>query len=147
MPKLSHVVRPVADATVEAQSSTGAVAFGPFQFLAKRRLLLRYGEPVRLGCRGREILAALTERAGQVVEKRELIARVWPDTIVEEGTLRVHIVALRKALGSAPGGMQYVENVHGHGYRFVAPVVPCRESPGHAIVRLAIYFGEDAASK
>jgi DNA-binding winged helix-turn-helix (wHTH) protein/DNA-binding MarR family transcriptional regulator len=78
---------------------------------------------LRLGSRAREILVALVERAGEVVKKRELMERVWPDTIVEEGALRVHIAALRKALGEGETGMRYVENVTGRGYRFVAPVM------------------------
>jgi DNA-binding winged helix-turn-helix (wHTH) protein len=63
------------------------------------------------------------ERAGESVRKSELIARVWPDTIVEESTLRVHIAALRKALGDGCSGMRYVENINGYGYRFIAPVI------------------------
>jgi DNA-binding winged helix-turn-helix (wHTH) protein len=64
----------------------------------------------------------LVEHAGEIVKKRELMAKVWPDTIVEDGTLRVHIAALRKALRDGQEGMRYVENVTGHGYRFVAPL-------------------------
>ena len=52
----------------------------------------------------------------------DLIAQVWPDTIVVEGALRVHIATLRKALGDGQLGLRYVENVTGHGYRFVAPL-------------------------
>ncbi|HEY5757702.1 MAG TPA: winged helix-turn-helix domain-containing protein, partial [Steroidobacter sp.] len=62
------------------------------------------------------------EQAGQVVRKRDLLAQVWPDTIVEEGTLRVHVSALRKALGEDYAGDRYIENVTGRGYRFYAPV-------------------------
>jgi DNA-binding response OmpR family regulator len=69
--------------------------------------------PLRLGSRALEILLTLVERAGEVVKKSELMARVWPDTVVEEGTLRVHIAALRKALGDGQSGMWYVENVTG----------------------------------
>jgi DNA-binding winged helix-turn-helix (wHTH) protein len=107
------------DAQTQDEPST---IFGPFRLFARQRLLLRDGKPVRLGSRAREILVALMERAGRVVKKKELIARVWPDVVVEEGTLRVHIAALRKALGEAPGGIRYIENVTGHGYRFVAPI-------------------------
>ncbi len=82
-----------------------AIAFGPFLFLAGERVLLRAGKQVRLGSRAREILAALVERAGKIVKKRELMAHVWPDSFVEEGTL--HIAALRKALGDGQGGTRY----------------------------------------
>jgi predicted ATPase len=99
-----------------------AVAFGPFRLYPEQRVLLRADKPLSLGSRAREILLVLVERAGEIVKKSELIARVWPDTIVEEGSLRVHIATLRKALRDGQGGMRYVENVTGHGYRFVAPL-------------------------
>lgn len=97
--------------------------FGPFRLLPQQQLLLRTNTPQRLGSRAREILLALVERAGEIVEKGELIARVWPNTIVVEGALRVHINSLRKALGCGKSGVRYVENVTGRGYLFVAPVV------------------------
>jgi predicted ATPase/DNA-binding winged helix-turn-helix (wHTH) protein len=98
------------------------LSFGPFRLYPVQRVLLCGDTPLRLGSRAREILVALVERAGEIVAKTELIARVWPNTCVEEGTLRVHIAALRKALGDDRTGMRYIENVTGHGYRFIAPV-------------------------
>jgi predicted ATPase/DNA-binding winged helix-turn-helix (wHTH) protein len=98
------------------------LAFGPFRLLPAQRVLLRADEPVRLGSRAREILVFLVEHAGRIVKKHELIKRVWPETFVEEGTLRVHIAALRKALQDGKSGMRYVENITGHGYRFIAPI-------------------------
>jgi predicted ATPase/DNA-binding winged helix-turn-helix (wHTH) protein len=77
---------------------------------------------VRLGSRAIELLVALVERAGEVVGKNELMAYIWPDTIVEENNLRVHITALRKCLGDGQGGARYIVNVAGRGYCFVAPV-------------------------
>lgn len=97
--------------------------FGPFRLLPQQRLLLHSDTPLRLGSRAREILFALVERAGEIVMKNELIARVWPNTIVEEGTLRVHINSLRRALGCGKSGVRYVENVTGRGYVFIAPVI------------------------
>src|SRR5258707_10885836 len=99
-----------------------AIAFGPFVLNPTQRVLLRGDRPVRLGSRAREILICLVERAGTVVSKNDLIKRVWPQTIVEEGTLRVHIASLRKILGEGRAQPQYVDNVTGHGYRFVATV-------------------------
>jgi predicted ATPase len=69
-----------------------------------------------------EILSALVERPGNLVSKDELLARVWPETFVEESNLRVHIAALRRALGDGQAGNRYVTNVPGRGYCFVAPV-------------------------
>src|ERR1700759_3042969 len=105
-----------------ATSRETAIAFGPYVLNPTQRILLRGDRPVRLGSRAREILICLVERAGSVVSKNELIKRVWPETIVEEGTLRVHIASLRKILGEGRAQMRYVENVTGHGYRFVAAV-------------------------
>ena len=109
-------------------SSDLAFAFGPFRLFPLQRVLMCADEPVALGSRAREILIALVERAGKVVKKNELRERVWPDTVVEEGTLRVHIAALRRALGDRGSGSRYVENVTGHGYRFIAPVTRCDKS-------------------
>jgi len=98
------------------------ITFGPFRLYPQQRLLFRADAPLRLGSRAREILLILVERAGDVVKKRELLARVWPNIIVGEGSLRVHIAALRKALRDSQEGMRYIENVTGRGYRFVAPL-------------------------
>ena len=96
--------------------------FGSFRVVPQRRMILRDGVPLRLGSRAREILFALVERAGEIVTKRELMTRVWPDAFVEEATLRVHIAILRRALADGPVGIRYVENINGRGYCFVAPV-------------------------
>jgi DNA-binding winged helix-turn-helix (wHTH) protein len=115
--------------TVDMQASSGAaVAFGPYRLLPLQRIVLRDRTPLQLGSRAREILVALVERAGEVVEKRELLRRVWPGIVVEEATLRVHINTLRKALREGEAGAHYVESVTGRGYRFVAPVVPVVET-------------------
>src|SRR5262245_15513130 len=80
------------------RAMTGQIAFGPFRLLPARQLLLDGDKPVRLGSRACDILVALVERAGQLLSNRELIERVWPKTFVEEGNLRVHVAALRRAL-------------------------------------------------
>jgi predicted ATPase/DNA-binding winged helix-turn-helix (wHTH) protein len=99
-----------------------AIAFGPFLLLPGQALLLESDRPVRLGSRAMEILTALAERPGEVISKEELIARVWPDTVVEESNLKVHVSALRKVLGDDRAGSRYIANVPGRGYRFVAQV-------------------------
>jgi predicted ATPase/DNA-binding winged helix-turn-helix (wHTH) protein len=98
------------------------LAFGPFELVPSRKLLLRDGVIVRLGSRAIELLMALVERSGEVVGKNELIAHVWPDTVVEDNNLRVHITALRKALGAGQPGARYIINVTGRGYSFIEPV-------------------------
>ena len=98
------------------------LAFGPYRLAPCHRTLLKDGRPVPLNGRAFDVLLALVERAGEVVSKEELIARVWPSTVVEENNLRVHIGTLRKALGGDQSGLRYIENVVGRGYSFVAPV-------------------------
>jgi predicted ATPase/DNA-binding winged helix-turn-helix (wHTH) protein len=98
------------------------ISFGPYRLLAAQRLLLEGDRPVRLGSRAFDILAALVERAGEVVGKEQLIARAWPQTFVEEANLKIQVSALRRALGDGYGGNRYVITVPGRGYNFVAPV-------------------------
>ena len=104
-----------------ASNREHAVAFGPFRLFPGQRLLLEDDQPLRLGSRALDILAALVERAGEVVSKDELIARAWPTTVVEEGNLKLQISALRRALGDGGTG-RYIVNVPGRGYNFVAPI-------------------------
>ena len=99
-----------------------AILFGPFCLIPAQRLLLEADKPVRLGSRALDVLIALVERAGELVGKTELMARVWPDTTVEEGNLKVHVAGLRRALRDGRAGNRYLINIPGRGYRFVAPV-------------------------
>src|SRR5580704_13502474 len=99
-----------------------AISFGPYRLLAAQRLLLEGDTPVRLGSRAFDTLAALVGRAGEVVGKEELIARVWPETFVEESNLKIQVSALRRALGDGHAGNRYIVTVPGRGYNFVAPV-------------------------
>ena len=97
------------------------LCFGPYR-LSKKRTLLRDGAPVHLGSRAMEILLALAERAGQMVDKRELLGRVWPGAAVDEPALRFQIAALRRTLSDGSADGRYIQTVSGRGYRFVAPV-------------------------
>ena len=128
--KLRGSVFPIGTMTSGQSDETTneVVAFGPFRLFVGRRLLLEGEAPVRLGSRARDILVALVEKPGQVLSKQELLARVWPDTFVEEASLRVHVAALRRALGDGQAGRRYVTNIPGRGYSFVAPVSTQRDS-------------------
>jgi predicted ATPase len=75
-----------------------------------------------LGSRALDILIVLVEHAGEVVSKKNLMSRVWPDVMVDESGLRVHVAGLRKALGEGQAGARYVTNIPGRGYCFVAPI-------------------------
>jgi predicted ATPase/DNA-binding winged helix-turn-helix (wHTH) protein len=110
----------VADDFAEGTAKT--FAFGPFVFTPERQTLLHYDSPVRIGNRALDLLQALVERPGDVIDKRDLIARVWPKLTVDEGNLKVNMAALRRALGEGPGAARYIATVTGRGYRFVAPL-------------------------
>lgn len=101
---------------------TRSFAFGPFTLKPERQLLLRGDVPVPLGGRALDLLTALVERPGELVDKRYLIERAWPKTHVEEGNLKVNMAALRRALREGPEENLYIATVTGRGYRFIAPV-------------------------
>ena len=81
-----------------AAVASDVVTFGPYRLFAAQRLIEREGIPLHLGARALDILIVLTEQAGKVVSKHDLMARVWPGLTVDEGSLRVHVASLRKAL-------------------------------------------------
>ncbi|PWT87054.1 MAG: transcriptional regulator [Proteobacteria bacterium] len=98
------------------------LSFGPFNLVANERLLTRNGAPVELGARSLDILMALLSKPNKVISKKDLLAQVWPDVIVEESSLRFHIASLRKALGDGKSGARYITTLAGRGYCFVAPI-------------------------
>ena len=103
-------------------SITPFYEFGPFRLDVLKRLLLREGEVVPLTSKAFETLLALVEGRGQILEKDELLSRIWPDAVVEEKNLTINISTLRKALGESPREHRYIVTVPGRGYRFVADV-------------------------
>lgn len=98
-----------------------AIHFGPYRIYPDQRLVMEADQPVRLGRRAMDILLILLEHAGNVVSKQTLIAGVWPNSVVEDINLRVHMAALRKALGDGQAGQRYIITVAQRGYSFVAP--------------------------
>ncbi|HUA76639.1 MAG TPA: transcriptional regulator, partial [Acetobacteraceae bacterium] len=129
------------------------ISFGRFRLFPRQRLLLDGEKQVRLGSRALEILVTLIERPGELVRKDELIARVWPDTIVVEDNLAVHIAAVRRALGDGSGGKRYLVTVPGRGYCFVGSLTrqraagaphqasPARRQPHNLPASLAPLIG------
>lgn len=107
---------------VGSEHHNQTLLFGPFRLLPAAQALYDGGQRLRLGSRAFEVLLALVERAGELVSKEELVARVWPNLHVDDAALRVHISALRKALHDDPAAARYVVNVAGRGYRFVADI-------------------------
>ena len=97
--------------------------FGPFELSIGERILRRDGLVLPLGGRALDILIYLTDRPGEVIAKQRLIEHVWPDVTVEEVSVRVHVAAIRKALGDGQFGNRYIANVKGRGYSFVGTIV------------------------
>jgi len=113
-------------------------AFGLFQIDAAERRLTRDGTPVPLTPKAFDLLLVLVEQSGHLVTKDALMQRVWPDVVVEEANLAVHISAVRRALGDRNGDGPYIETIPKQGYRFREPVsrvvartgeVPAVEAP------------------
>jgi predicted ATPase/DNA-binding winged helix-turn-helix (wHTH) protein len=111
--------------------------FGRFMLQPGRQLLQRDGAPVPLGSRAFALLLELARRAGQPVSKQELLDAVWPGVVVAEVALRVHLTAVRKALGDADDGAPFIISLAGRGYQFVQPVVV--EEPATPIADLGQY--------
>ncbi|KPG89215.1 transcriptional regulator [Pseudomonas sp. RIT-PI-q] len=116
-------------------NSDALLRFGPYAFHLRQRLILDGDRPLRMGGRALDILQVLVERAGEVVSKDELIAHVWPTSVVEEINLRVHIAALRRALGDGQDGQRYIVNIPQRGYSFIAPVQRELEGTPIAIIQ------------
>ena len=103
-------------------SVSKCLAFEDCLLEPSRRALTRQGTRVLLGDRAFDILVTLIARSGQVVSKEDLFAAVWPDTTVEESNIRVHIAALRKALGDEGRRSRIIACVTGRGYAFVGKI-------------------------
>ncbi len=108
--------------------------FGPFRLDADERLLLREGEAVPLTPKAFDLLLALVQRHGHLLEKDELLKKVWPDAFVEEANLSYTISQIRKALGEGEGGSRYIETVPKRGYRFVSDAREVTEEQAKSII-------------
>lgn len=118
-----------------SQQTKDLYEFGRFRLDVAECRLLRDGEPVPLKPKVLETLIVLVEHSGHMLDKDELMRRLWPDSFVEEANLAVNILQLRKALGQGANGEQYIETVPKRGYRFVAQVREVSAAPANLIVR------------
>ena len=96
--------------------------FGEFTVDAGQRVLLRHGKPLLLAPKVLETLLTLVQNGGRIIEKQELMKRLWPDTFVEESNLTYCIVQLRKTLGDEARHPSYIETIPKRGYRFIVDV-------------------------
>lgn len=108
--------------------------FGLFRLDTEARLLFRKGERVVLTPKAVDLLIALVAAEGKPIGKDDLLQKIWPDTVVEEGSLTSHISLLRKALGEDHDEPQFIETIPKRGYRFVGPVHQIVEGMGDASV-------------
>ena len=125
--------------------------FDDFRLDVSDRQLLHDGRPVALPAKAFDMLVVLIENGGRLVGKDELFSRVWPDQIVEESNLAVHVSAIRKALGEKKDNSRYIVTVPGHGYRFAGNLSLHEEEEEvvierHSISRLAVE-SENAAGE
>ncbi len=97
-------------------------SFDNFQLDAGNRQLRRDDKPLSLPAKAFDLLLALVENNGRLVEKDELFTSVWQDQIVEESNLTVHVSQIRKALGENKNNPRFIQTVPGYGYRFVGDV-------------------------
>ena len=97
-------------------------SFGPFRLDARECLLNLDGKPVPLAPKAFEALLILVENAGHLVDKDDLMRRLWPGTFVEEANVAKHVSLLRKILSEATNGREYIETIPKRGYRFVVEV-------------------------
>jgi Tol biopolymer transport system component/DNA-binding winged helix-turn-helix (wHTH) protein len=101
---------------------TRAYRFGPFELEVSRRRLLRDDEPVALPPKAFDLLLLLVEDRHRLVDKQELMNRLWPDTVVEEANLTQQVFMLRKILGEQANGRPFIDTVPRRGYMFAAEV-------------------------
>lgn len=119
----------------------GHLAFGRFTLDRAGRQLRLDGETVQLGGRAFDLLTTLVEKTGEVVGKRELMERIWPDVTVDEGSLRFHLVRLRRALADGADGSEIVTTVTGRGYSFVAPITAVAPDVRRAVPQPVVTTG------
>jgi len=122
--------------------------FGAFQLDLRDERLWCGPEVVRLPPKPFAVLACLVTQAGRLVTKDALLAAVWPDTVVSEDVLTATMRQLRRVLGDQSRPPQFIETVHGRGYRFIAPVqapasLGCQLPTIFALECLGICYGRE----
>ena len=100
-------------------------AFGPFILDRAERRLTRDGRRLAVPGKAWQILVLLVEAGGRLVSHKTFRERLWPNVVVEDRTLTVHMSTLRKALGSS----DFIETVSRTGYRLAVPVSVLSDSP------------------
>ena len=128
------------DTRLPGPSGPHGYTFGPFVVDPIKWRLWRDGSLVPITGKTFDLLLVLIENRDRIIRKDELMARVWPDTAVDDNNLPRQMSFLRRALGQRPDQPEYVVTIPGHGYRFVASVQELTELPP------ALRSGRDAHS-
>lgn len=102
---------------------------GELEVVRDSRQVLRNGVAVSLGSRAYDLLQVLLDANGEVIPTQEILAKVWPSTVVEENNIQVHICALRRLLGE---NRHLIQTVSGRGYRMARPASVVAEPPAPA---------------
>ena len=102
---------------------TRVYEFGPFRLYPEQKLLFRLDERLDVDRRALAVLELFIRNKGLLVTKERLLNEVWADVTVEEGNIGVQVSKIRKVLGDERRPAQYIETIHGEGYRFIANVV------------------------
>ena len=98
--------------------------FGSFVLDAPERRLTRQGERVAVTGKTLDVLRLLLEAEGRLVDRQTFNAQLWPEVVVEDRNLTVHISTLRRALGG-----DCIETVAKSGYRLAVPVARAVNGP------------------
>jgi Tol biopolymer transport system component/DNA-binding winged helix-turn-helix (wHTH) protein len=128
------------------QQNNQCYEFGPFRLATDEHRLYRNGEAVMLPPKEFDLLLLLVQNPGQVMNRESLIKSLWPNTVVEEANLNVHISALRKALAERSGEQHYIETLPRLGYRFIAPVTEVNVAAAISSISHALAENGDVVS-
>jgi len=121
----------------ESQKTGRVYRFGKFRLDPAEKQLFRGSEPINLTAKVFDTLLLLVENGSHLMEKDELMKKLWPDTFVDEATLAHNISSLRKLLGETENGQNYIETVPKRGYRFAVPVTDTESPASQKAVTLA----------
>jgi DNA-binding winged helix-turn-helix (wHTH) protein/Tol biopolymer transport system component len=132
-----------------AKNESESYAFGEFVVDPVERFLFQNGAAVPVPPKAFDLLLVLVRSSGRVLDKRELMKAVWPDTFVEEGNLAQNISLLRKALSDSGDEPLYIQTLPRRGYRFIANVRNCpyETGPPSRSVQAAITAPESIPSR
>jgi hypothetical protein len=112
---------PASAAATEA-SGDGILEFGRCRLDARARELTKDGHLVAMEQRAFNMLLYLIEHRERAISKDELQEAIWPRLILTESALTRCVMKVRRAVGDDPARQDVVKTIHGHGYRFVAPL-------------------------